>query len=255
MVRQCFAVLFLLGTLSSPPASWAETRVEQNIEARITVALRVPQAEAQKFIPAPWLVNPLSSGPSKEANLLLTFRDRALNLDGEGVPVAGGAERGAIIIIPAKHAETGETAMYVVRVFTSKPQSLPGDYKNAALAEVRHEQSFKASDSDFGVGTDLWEVRDKSGGVIDFSLQYQKEAPVQTKPESKTHGGPNPTFFRIYRVDQGLDVVKSIPAGIDRVKNNKFHVTMKEFSGLFDGTEQLVSITVIPWYIRQVFIP
>lgn len=255
IARQYFAVLCLLGILSSTSPSWAETRVEQNIETRITVALRVPQAEAQKWLPAPWQVNTIASGPSKEANLLLIFRDRTLNLDGKGKPVAGGAERGAIIIIPAKDTQTGETAMYVVRVFTAKLNSLPGEYNNAVLATVRYEQSFKASDLDFGIGNEIWEIRDKEGGAIYFDIQYQKEAPIQLNSETKTHGGPDPNFYRIYRADQGMDVVKSIPASIDRIKNYRLLVTMKELSTLFDESEQLVSITIIPWYIRQAFLP
>jgi len=255
MTRRYIAALCFFGMLSSTSPTWAETQVEQNIETRVTVALRVPQAEAQKRLPAPWQVNPIASGPSKEANLLLIFRDRSLNLDGEGMPVTGGAERGAIIIIPAKDTQTGETAMYVVRVFTPKLQSIPGSYNNAVLATVRYEHSIKASDLDFGIGNDIWEIRDKGGGAIYFDIQYQREAPKQLKSESKTHGGPEPNFFRIYRADQSMDFVKSIPASIDRIKNYKLHVTMKELDTLFDGSEQLVSITVIPWYIRQAFLP
>jgi len=32
-------------------------------------------------------------------------------------------------------------------------------------------------------------------------------------------------------------------------------VTVPELCRLFDGSEQLLSITVVPWYVRQVFPP
>ncbi len=164
MVRRCFAVVFLLGIvsvggLSSTSPSWAATLVEQNVETRVALALRVPQAEAQSWLPAPWQVNPFASGPSKDANFLLIFRDRALVLDAQGKPVAGGRDRGAVLLIPAKHAQTGETSLYIVRVFTVNPQ-FPDAYKNGALATVRWEQSLKASDLDSGVGAEAWGVRD-----------------------------------------------------------------------------------------------
>lgn len=257
--RRLGVVLFLgigsVGSLSSTAPSWAETLVEQNVETRIAVALRVPQAEAQKWLPAPWQVNPFASGPSKDANFLLMFRDRALILDAEGKLAAGGRDRGVVLLIPAKHAQTGESSLYIVRVFTVNPQTLPGAYKNTALATVRWEQSLKASDLDSGVGAETWEVRDTTGGIIDLRLQYQRAVPTRSKPEVKMHGGPDPNFYRIYRIDRGEDVVKSIPAGVDRVQSYQLRVTMAELRKLFDGSEQLVSISVLPWYMRQVSLP
>ncbi len=35
----------------------------------------------------------------------------------------------------------------------------------------------------------------------------------------------------------------------------QFHVTISEFGDLFDGTECLVSVTIVPWYVRQVYGP
>jgi hypothetical protein len=255
MVHRQFVVVFLLGMLSLSSPSWAETLAEQNEETRITVALRVPQSEAQKLLPTPWQVNPLASGPSKDANFLLIFRDRALNLDAAGKPVEGGRERGVVIIVPAKHARTGEIALHVVRVFTANAKFLPGAYKNSALATVRWEQCIKASNLDSWSGAEVWEIGDKAGGIIKFSVEYQRAVPTQSKSEYKIYGGPDPNFFRIYRVDQGAAVVKSVPANVDRAKNYKLLVTMEELRKLFDGSEQLVSITVIPWYMRQVFLP
>jgi len=260
MERRSLAVLFLLGivSVSGLPSSSpmrAETLVEQNVETRVSLALHVPQAEAQKWLPAPWQVSSLASGPSRGANLILMFRDRALILDGEGKPVSGGHERGLVLLIPAKHAQTGESSLYLVHVFTADPQLVPGAYKNSVPATVRWEQSLKAGDLDSGVETQVWEVRDKAGGTIDLRIQCQRAVPTRSKPETKMHGGPDPDFFRIYRIDRGEDVVKSVPAGVDRVRNYRLRVTMAELRKLFDGSEELVSITILPWYMRQVFLP
>jgi len=48
---------------------------------------------------------------------------------------------------------------------------------------------------------------------------------------------------------------KSVPAGVDRVQGYEFRTTVSELAKLFDGSEQLVSISVLPWYVRQVFLP
>jgi hypothetical protein len=179
--RRPFVVVLLLGMLCLSSPSWADTLAEQNEETRITVALRVAPSEAQKLLPAPWQVNPFASGPSKDANFLIIFRDRALNLDAAGKPMEGGRERGVVIIVPAKHSQTGETALNVVRVFTANPKFIPGSYKNSTLTTVRWEQSLKASDLDSWSGTEVWEIGDKGGGKIQFSAEYQRAVPNQTK--------------------------------------------------------------------------
>jgi hypothetical protein len=50
-------------------------------------------------------------------------------------------------------------------------------------------------------------------------------------------------------------LVKSIPAGIDRVQNYKFRTTIPELRKMFDGSEQLISIVVNPCRVRKVFLP
>ncbi len=79
--------------------------------------------------------------------------------------------------------------------------------------------------------------------------------PVRAKVESKVYSAVEPTFFRLYRIEQGVDVVKSAVTGTDRVRGYQFNSTLGAFAKLFDGSEKLVSITTIPWYLRHVFLP
>jgi len=46
-----------------------------------------------------------------------------------------------------------------------------------------------------------------------------------------------------------------VPQNIDRVMSYQFRNTITEFSDLFDGTERLVSVIIVPWYVRQVYGP
>lgn len=117
------------------------------------------------------------------------------------------------------------------------------------------EQTLQGAGVEAGSGTEVWEVRDAAGGTIELRLQYQRALPSRTKLEAKPHSAVDPSFFRIYRIEQGVDMVKSVPAGIDRVPNYQLRVTVPELRKLFDGTEQVVSIAVIPWYIRQTSLP
>jgi hypothetical protein len=229
--------------------------VQQNFDTRVVLAFRVGQAALQSWLPAPWQVNPVATGPSKDANLMINFIDRVLNQDAEGKLVAGGYDRLVSVNIPTKHPETGEAGSFVMRIFTVNPQSIPGNYKTSVHATVHREQALKWVDLEPAVGSEWWEVRETAGGMIGLELQYRGAVPARAKVEAKPRSPVNPEFFRIYHVDQGVDVVKSIPEGIDRVQHYQFRVTVSELGKLFDGTEQLVSLAVLPWYVRQGFLP
>ncbi len=73
--------------------------------------------------------------------------------------------------------------------------------------------------------------------------------------EFKVRSSDDPDFLRIYHDDYSSDLVKSIPAGIDRVQNYKFRTTIPELHKMFDGSEQLIAIMVNPCRVRKVFLP
>ena len=260
MVRRSLAVLLLLGifavgSLSSTRPSWAETLVQQNVDTRVVLAFRVGHAGLERWLHAPWQVDPVATGPSKGANLTVSFIDRLLNQDGEGKVAAEPATRLVALVVPVKHGQTGETALFDIREYNAGPQGVPGPYKTGVSATIRREATLQGADLAPGAGSEMWEVKESGGGLIEFRVEYQRGIPSRTKPEVKLHSAVYPSFFRIYRPDVGTDMVKSTPAGIDRVRSYQFRVTVPELRPLFDGTEQLVSIVVLPWYVRQVFLP
>jgi hypothetical protein len=259
-MRGCLAVralvgLVLVGALCWARTGWAETLVQQNVDYRVTLAFRVSPSELQSWLPAPWQVNPLVKGPSQSANLTVSFIDQFLSQDAEGKLIGGGTNRIVGLAVPVKHGQTGETAIMVIRLYTANPQYVPGPYKNSVLTKVRREATLRGADLEPGTGSEVWAVEDEAGRRLDFRVDYQRGIPSRTKSEIRPHSSVDPDFFRIYRADEGADVVKSIPLEINRVQSYHFHTTIEELNRLFDGTEQLVSINIRPWYVRQVFLP
>jgi hypothetical protein len=260
MQYRYIAVFFILGislagNLSLTQPCLAETLVQSNVETRLMVALRVGQAELQKLVPPPWQVTPIPGGPLKEANFFVSFIDSFLVQDAQGKPDMGGTNRLVPLAVPAKHTQTGEMATVVVGGFMANISDVPGPYKNYAGATIRREQTYKMVDRENGVGEDFWAVRDNRGGIIELRVQYQRGLPLRGKSEQKIYSAVEPGFFRIYRNDTATDIVKSVPAGIDRVKNYQFRMAVPELSKLFDGAEQLVGVAVMPLFLRQVFLP
>jgi hypothetical protein len=66
---------------------------------------------------------------------------------------------------------------------------------------------------------------------------------VGTKTETKVYSAAT-GFYRIYRVEQIEDVVRS--TGIDRVGKFSFKAEGPKLAPLFDGSQQLVSVISIP---------
>ena len=134
-------------------------------------------------------------------------------------------------------------------------QDVPGPYKNFSHAIIRREQTLKWGRIEAGAGEDFWEARNTRGGIIELKIQYQLALPSRAKSEQKIYSAAEPNFFRIYRVDMGTSIIKSVSAGIDRVQSYQLRVAVPELSKILDGTEQLVGIAAIPLYVRQIFLP
>jgi hypothetical protein len=253
-----FSVLFIFAlfsttSLSLTAAARAETLVGSNADNRLTVALSVRPEAAQAWLPAPWQVEPLSKGPFKGSNLGIVCIDRLLNQDPEGEPAGGGTFRLVALYVPAKHPQTGESAPFIIRVYG--PHTGSGPYKNSVQATVRREATTRGAGFDPGTGNEWWLVQAKAGGTLEFQMNYRRALPKRSRGEARPHSNIDPTFFRMYRYDQLMDVVKSIPDDIDRVKSHHLRVTIPELRELFNGSEQLVGIALVPWYGRQTFLP
>jgi len=77
-------LLVTWGLLASSAPVFAQKPVQTNVDQRVVVALRVPEAEPHRWLPQPWQSSPVVAGPSKDANVLISFIDRLVNHDADG---------------------------------------------------------------------------------------------------------------------------------------------------------------------------
>lgn len=255
LASSIFFVTLSAGGLLLSHSVRAETLVESSVETRTVLAFRVGQTALQRWVSEPLLITSMPSGPFKDANLFVVFMDKLVKFDAQGNATSGGNDRAVIFAAVAKPPQAEKPNLYVIRIFTANPRTLPGAYKNSVLASVRWEHALKMVDLEPGTEEQQWDIRDSAGGIIEFRLRCQRGLPTPGKVEQDVYSAVEPDFFRIYRIDQGIDVVKSLSAGIDRVQSYELRVTAAELLELFDGSEQLVSIATLPWYLRQIFLP
>ena len=252
------SVLFLIGiicvgSLAFTTLAQAETLVESSLFFRIYVAFSVDQKAAQAWLPAPWKAVSLPKGPFKGANLYVIFDDRFIIQDGEGKPYMGGTFCLAVLVSFGKNQQTGEFSAFVTRAYV--PHDDPGSHKNAVKATVSRGATLHGGDLGSSTGTEIWRVQDSAGGVMVFWMDYQRALPKRKIYEFKVRSSVDPNILFNYKDDAASDVVKSIPAGIDRVQNYQFRVTMSELQKMFDGSEKLVGIMVNPSRVRLKYRP
>jgi hypothetical protein len=102
---------------------------------------------------------------------------------------------------------------------------------------------------------EIWTLRADGGHSLDIVVNYVAGVPANSKVDQRVFSAAKPDFFRIYRYEQASEVVRSVPTGVDRVSRVSFKAAGDKLGPLFDGSEQIISVTSIPWYSRQVYLP
>ena len=251
MTRLLTTAAFTLASLL-PVAAQAETPAERYVEVRTMLGFRVAPEVAQSLLPAGWQPAPLS-GPHQGVNLLVFLSERVLRETVDGKPIDGGRSRSIMFVAPAKEAAGTAKGPTVVLVLAPPPEAVPGAYGTAVRAQVEMTRS-RRIDGAADTGSESWNVSTDDGSKLELDLRYARSTPMRQVTVSNVYSGAKAGFFRIYRTDQGADVLRGVGL-TDRVESVSFQAGGARFARIFDGREQLVSISVLPWHVRDVSMP
>jgi hypothetical protein len=225
---------------------------------RIMLGFQVKPEAVQRRLPVPWRLSPPGSGPDKGANLFVVLVDRMRHDGAEGRPGFSGANRIINLAAPARHPQTAEMASIILGGWASNPANVPGFYQVYHAATVRVEHAITDQSEDAEEVTDVWDVGPVAGrGGLELRLQSRRKTAARrrVRGEARVVSAKDQDLWQLHKFDAAVDLVKSVSEGIDEVKRYAFRLSAPEFGDLFDGTEQLISIRVTPWYMRQVFVP
>ena len=223
-----------------------------NVDVRTYLAFKVSDAALQKMVPSGWEVNPPPAGPSKGFNAVVVLIDSFSAHDAEGKPAA--PLRGGVLAIPVKKKGT-DTAGPMVIFGIAVREVVPGAYGVYVPGTAAIERKVTTGADGKASADETWEFKSEDGNAIEAQIQYQRGATTKSKVEAKVYSGAKPEFFRIYRVDQVAEIVRSTATGVDRVTKVSFKASGPKLAALFDGSEQLISVTSIPSYSRTIFLP
>ena len=244
-------LLIVLLVLAGP--TLAQERFSgSNVDVRTVLAFKASDTAVQKLLPEGWEVNSPMTGPAKGSNLSVVMIDQTMAEDAEGKSLS--PIRGAALVVPAKKRGTDIAgAMVVSGLF--EPHGVPGAYGVYIPATVVIDRRQRAGPDGKSSVEESWELKGPDGHSIEVHVQYERGVPARGKSESSTYSGAKPDFFRIYRVEFASDVARSIATGVDRISQISFKAAGPKLAPLFDGTQQLISVTSIPLYSRQTFLP
>ena len=223
------------------------------LDERTVLAFKVADPAIQKMLPEGWQVAPPTTGPSKGANLNVVLIDQLLVQDPEGKPVD--AAHGAALVVPAKKQGMDKSVAMVVGGLFSPASYAPGAYGNFVQANADIERKVHTDPTGSSIVQESWAFKADTGGSIQLNVQYTRGVPARGSVEAPIYSAAKPDFYRIYRVEQAVDVVRSTATGTDRVQKLSFNASGPKLAPLFDGSEQLISVASIPWYSRQIFLP
>jgi hypothetical protein len=239
--------------IATCPAIAQEKLVTTDAAQRTVLAFKVSEAALHTLLPAGWQSSPFSMGPSKDANVTVTFVHPIVAQGPDGQPQD--LIEIAAVGLMAKRMGTNATVPLVFAGFASKPSYVPGAYGVFELAKANVEQTVRTDPTGTSSVRESWEFSGDNAKSIQLELQYVRGPAVRGKTEASPHSAKTPDFYRIYRIEQAADVVRSAATGTDRAQKIVFKATGQPFAQLFDGTEQLISVTSLPFFTRQVFLP
>ena len=129
----------------------------------------------------------------------------------------------------------------------------PGAYGVYQAANVKMDTQLDITEGQ-SLSEERWQATGKDGSAIEVQLAFERGTPIRNKADARVYSAAKPEFYRIYQIDQAIDVVRSVPAGIDRTKKFSIKVTGPKIAQMFEGAE-LISVASIPWYSRSIYLP
>ena len=247
LLRLSLAVV-TLGTYTAPCA--AEI-TEWSAEQRYTASFHVDDAALQRLLPAGWTLAPSTAPTNPGGNLNMTFIDRMVVLDGEGKTYRAGSSRYVVLTVPARNVDG--TANNII-ISGLSPEG-PGAYGVNLTATTSRVQRSAVTEGEAGSSVEEhWEFATASGERIDLQIAYTRAPTTKSRAEVTIRSAVRPDFTRTYRIEQAADVLRSANRP-DRIESLALEVSGPKFAALFDGSEQLLSITAFPYYVREVSVP
>jgi hypothetical protein len=133
--------------------------------------------------------------------------------------------------IPATNPETGEQGMMRFRMFTGG--AIPGWYRNAPPARVRHK--YQLVEEDTGVCIrEGYQVHPEVGGTIECQVTYERGPllhQIADRPNYSLWSAVDASIVRVYQEESVLEILRNDAAGLNVTRDVLFRSTVPDRAG------------------------
>src|SRR5262245_42485046 len=173
-----FIVLSTLLFAQAASAQSNEKLYGSNTDVRTVLAFKVDDAKVQKLVPAGWVVNSPSDGPTKGTNLGITLIDQIVQLDAEGRQLP--SIKGAVFTFPGKKVDSDAAGTMVWGGLVSAA-SAPGAYGVYVSAKGAIDRKARTDVAGESLIDELWQFTSDDGNAIEIQIQYVRGVPSRSK--------------------------------------------------------------------------
>jgi hypothetical protein len=256
-ISRLYPVLAVFALSLFTSFSQAQILIENSLETRFQIDLKVPAAPLNALFPQGFSSNVATEGPAKDCNLRLVFIDRISVLDPDGKPVGRGSSRLVYLVAPAKDPN-GDSLQLVIGGLTADPGDAPGYYGNYLFAATHDmRRTTVATAANPALETQDWVFTAKSGEHIEMHIKFERGPGMRFSPaDVRYYSAVNPTNYQISHQEQVLDILRNTTTTPpDRVKEFSLKTFGGSYDKLFDKTVKVLSWDDIPWINRSVSNP
>jgi hypothetical protein len=239
--------------LFMPHATNAQGVTEWSAETRTTMSFKVNERALQPLLPDGWTIEPSTGATNRGANLTVTVMERQVVLDPQGRPLKTGSSRYTVLTVPARNTESGQVSTMAVMGISPEGAGAYGVYETATVSRV--ERTSSGTGEDNGRGREQWEFVSAGGNRLAVTVAYRRGPATRARAETRIRSAKTPDFTRTYRIEQATDLVRSTVTNVNRLDEWKFEASGPRLGTIFDGTETLLSVTLVPSYVREISIP
>lgn len=230
----------------------AEHKTQSSAEARTVVYFKIDDSAVQKLLPAGWVATP-GAGLPTGTNLSVVLIENVFLAGPDNKPVPSTTRYG-VLVVPAKNEQTGISAPVVVGGFASPAAAAPGAYSVYVPAKIAVAKSMHVDEAGPAISEEIWDISTDMGDRLHFSVTYERGVGTRSHVEPRIYSAANPMFYRIYKVDQVTDLVRS-SADSGRMKKLEFTVSGQQMTSIFGSSPEPVAVMSIPAYYREIFLP
>jgi len=238
-----------IGQFAGGPAQ-ADHLAQSTLEARTIIAVAMPAEAIAALLPAGWRSVPFETGPGKGANLNATLYDQLSVVGPDGKP----EERSQVLALSAPVMRPdGKVVSMVVGGFVP-PAGVPGAYsvqQPAAITMTKQARSLPAGDAQV---EESWDFAGTGDTRLHIALTYARGNATPAHAEVLNYSAAKPDFYRIYKIDQAVDVLRSGPAGIDRVSTLTIAAS-GAIAAILGQQSTVIAVISAPYYHRDIWLP